>query len=245
MVASTDDDGEQTRSARLPSWSKGRAALGVGAALLLLGAMACFSQGGAAKGDAMDSMILSKGGAAQGDAMDSILQSRAVAEHGRVLTEDELVEVRGFAEKVPDNHLRTLYSQSPISVECQSEVSMHMAEATGKLLNLVLDKVFKCSKEPPTSTSPNWACQDAQSKVNTFDKDQTDDCRDSKNYCTVVEHGPFGGTEENPVHSISTDVCSPQACHVHKDMAQNVYTALLKVKYPWCSECSVDVACGD
>jgi hypothetical protein len=200
-------------------------------------------------------MILSKGGAAQGDAMDSILQSRAVAEHGRVLTEDELVEVRGFAEKVPDNHLRTLYSQSPISVECQSKVSMHMAEATGKLLKLILDQVVKCSSCVKASqvVTCQRACQDAQSKVRTFEKDQTDDCAHSQDYCTVIEQ--FANSTAQPQFaSESKDVCSPQACHVHKDMAENVYAALLKVKYPWCcqgpvddrrkcTECSVNVHC--
>jgi hypothetical protein len=232
----SDDDAEQTRSARRPGWSTGKAALGVGVAVLLLGTVASFIQGGVASG---------------ADALDSVIQSRAVADHGRVLTEDELVKVRGLVEKTP-NHLRQLTlaataasTPSSVSKECQTAVQKQMAESTQKLVTLTLNTFFKCyawglvSKIPSafsvqaTAANVKAECEAAQGKMLTFDEDQKTECKASNKYCEVVQHV---GQKSTP-----STMCSPTECHAFEDLFQDVYTAQVNST---CSQCSVEVTCG-
>jgi len=217
LVAGSDDDAEQTGSARLPSWSKGKAALGVGVALLLLGSAACFSQGGAARGDAMGSMI----------------QSRAVAEHGRVLTKDELV-------KVLPTHLRKLADSPLISEECQKAIAEYATESFQKLVTLSLDVVAQCHNSTGKAAQPPSAqealCKAAQDKVATFQKDLNAECKESGEYCTIVQ--------QTTKKYKSVDLCVPTECHGLMDVAEEWSDNLQTVKYPNCSQCSVEINCG-
>jgi hypothetical protein len=236
-VVGSDDDAEQTRSARLPGWSTGKAALGVGVAVLLLGTLASFVQGGVA------------GGA---DAMDSMIQSRAVAEHGRALTEDELVEVRGLVEKAP-SHLRKLIetatatAPSSVSAECQTAVAKQATESMQKLIALTLESVMMCTAWKKTS-SPSGVleevaearahtdCAVAQGKIRSFNEHQKTECTANDKHCEVITHIAESSSPDT--------VCVPTECHAFEELLQNASTALLKSRYPQCSQCSVEVTCG-
>jgi hypothetical protein len=220
-VVGSDDDAEQTRSARLPSWRTGKAALGVGVAVLLLGTVASFIQGGVASG---------------ADAMDSMIQSRAVAEHGRVLTEDELVQVRGLVEKTP-NHLRKLVATTPpsVSAECQTAMTKQMTESNTNLLRIILDSFFRCSAmwgRMPTLWEFQM-CTVAQGNIQTFDEDQKAACKASNNYCEVIQ--------KKGQKSTTNDMCVPTECHAYEDLFKSASTTFVQFS---CSQCSVEVTCG-
>merc|ERR1711920_1197856 len=195
---------------------KRKAALGVGVALLLLGTVAWFSQRGAERVNAMDSMI----------------QSRALANHGRVLNDNELVKVKGLLGKVP-HHLRKLDADDAddeVSKQCALALVEAVADTMGKLLELGLDAFFKCLWNGEDSTK----CKKAKSKLETFEEDLKKECKGRGDYCTLLENTADGQESQH--------VCVPEACHGHEDLIEEVATKELQ-KEPDCSDCTAEIKC--